>query len=299
MAIFKSESLNENNISFQIKSFIKDNKGQPLHINRCIFLDVETVTRHKTWKEFEENEPDLATSFIKNKAKNWLEFRDTEMARINKMRVEGTQPVPYDISYLDHEYLYHLRAGLFPEYNKIVCISLCYTLLDKATEKEITKTISFAGEDEFELLKNFSIIFSGIVSQVQTSTKKQPYVVGHNILLFDLPVIYKRMIMNNLLPHYLIHADQVKPWEKFAVDTRNIWKAGDRNGDASLNTVCYALGVTSSKDGEHNMDGSQVGKEYHQEKNIEGIAHYCEEDVEVLHKIFTIYSNLKSYTFNK
>jgi predicted PolB exonuclease-like 3'-5' exonuclease len=290
MPIFDRSTLPDRFISEATASFIRDNRGNPLKIEDCIFLDTETVPRYKTWKEFQENEPLMAESFIKNKAKNWLEFRDTEMARISKMKEEEIQPVPYDICTEDHEYLYHLRAGLFPEYNKIVCISILYY------ENGKQKILSFAGDDEKQLLIDFSIIFSGIVQRIQ-SRKKQPYVVGHNILLFDLPVLYKRMIVNGILPPSLIHADQVKPWEKFAVDTRNIWKAGDKNGDASLDTVCNALGIKSSKAGEHNMDGSKVALEYYEKGNISGIAMYCEEDVEVLAKIFLIYSKLTSYTF--
>lgn len=291
MAVFNTNSINSKNVNITTTGFIRDNKGAILNENCCIFLDIETVSGHKTWNEFQKKQPELAQSFKKNKTENWLAFRDTELGRIENMQKNNIQPVPYDICTEDWEYLYHLRSGLFPEYNKIVCISLLYF---KQGEKKI---ISFANSNEEQLLIDFSIVFSGIEQQIIKETKKQPYVVGHNILLFDLPVLYKRLIMHNILPPSLIHADQVKPWEKFAVDTRNIWKAGDKNGDASLDTVCHALGIVSSKSGNHNMDGSKVAIEYYQNDNLEGIVQYCEEDVSVLHQIFTKLQNLKAYTF--
>lgn len=272
------------------KSFLRDVKGNPLSLEQCIFLDCETVSRYKTWKDFETNEPDMAQSFIKNKCFNWLEFRDNELKNIRNLQESGEQPVPYDTCTEDHEYLYHLRSGLFPEYNKIVTISIQYVSKGK------TKTISFASHNEKELLEDFCIALSGIVQSI-AKTKRQPYIVGHNVLLFDIPVIYKRMIVNDIYPPAIIHADQTKPWEKFVSDTRNIWKAGDKNGDASLNTVCYALNIKSSKDGNHGMEGSQVGVEYWQNDNLEGIVQYCEEDVDVLRQIFEKYSTLKCYTF--
>lgn len=286
--IFNPKSLNSDKIVEKKEAFIRTNGGSVLEKEYCIFLDVETVPRYKTWKDFEECEPHLAKSFIENKAKNWLEFRDTEMARINKMKENGAQPVPYDTCTEDYEYLYQLRAGLFPEYNKIICISIAYY---KNGER---KVLSFVDHNEKELLKNFVIVLDGIVK----SKKSQLYIVGHNVLLFDLPVLYKRMIVNGILPPYLIHKDQTKPWEKFAVDTRNIWKAGDKNGDATLNTMCYALGVKSPKDGDHNMDGSKVAVYYYTTGDLKIIAEYCEEDVVALCDVFDIYSNLTRYSFN-
>ena len=68
-----------------------------------------------------------------------------------------------------------------------------------------------------------------------------------------------------------------KPWElEHFMDTLNLWKFGDYKNYTSLKLLMELFGLPSPKE---DIDGSQVGNVYWQEKNIERIVRYCERDV--------------------
>ena len=55
-----------------------------------------------------------------------------------------------------------------------------------------------------------------------------------------------------------------------------LWKFGDYKSYTSLRLLASVLDFPSPKS---DIDGSEVGRVYWEEKDLERIAHYCEKDV--------------------
>ena len=104
--------------------------------------------------------------------------------------------------------------------------------------------------------------------------------IGHNILDFDFPFIFKRSIILGIKPS--------KKDLSFAryrnspiYDTMRVWDHWGRNS-TGLDVLAKALGLPTSKDV---MDGSQVGT-YYREGRIEEICTYCKKDVALTREVY-------------
>lgn len=101
--------------------------------------------------------------------------------------------------------------------------------------------------------------------------------VGHNILGFDIPLVYHRGIIHGLRNHnFHMHH---KPWEGKVFDTMIEW-AGYRDR-ISLDRLCKILGIPGKGD----IDGSMVSELYDAGKTDE-IRKYCASDVEIVRHIY-------------
>ena len=97
--------------------------------------------------------------------------------------------------------------------------------------------------------------------------------VGHNLIKFDLPYIWRRSkILGIQVPAYLPPPSELKPWSTNVFDTMVAW-AGPQ-GSISLDKLCRVLGI----EGKGGMDGSNVYKYYKDGRQAE-IDAYCMEDV--------------------
>ena len=68
-----------------------------------------------------------------------------------------------------------------------------------------------------------------------------------------------------------------KPWETVhLVDTMDMWRFGDYKNFTSLSLLANVLGIPTPKD---DIDGSQVGRVYWEDKDLQRISVYCEKDV--------------------
>jgi len=103
--------------------------------------------------------------------------------------------------------------------------------------------------------------------------------VGHNILGFDLPFIYKRSVILGVKPSVNLSLAKFRSFPIF--DTQKEWSKWADNG-ASLDTVAKVLGFPTSKD---KMDGSMVWP-YFKEGRLDEICEYCMKDVEVNRKVY-------------
>jgi len=103
---------------------------------------------------------------------------------------------------------------------------------------------------------------------------------GHNLKNFDIPMLAKRMIINNLMPPSILPSYDTKPWEIKAIDTKEIWQYGSYSSIGSLDLLCSSLDIPTSKDGE--ITGDKVHHAYWEERKLNEIAEYCEKDVLVL-----------------
>jgi DNA polymerase elongation subunit (family B) len=143
---------------------------------------------------------------------------------------------------------------------------------------------SIAGDDEVETLS----IFTDLCTKLYQNNPLFQF-AGHNIREFDIPYIGRRMLINQLpLPPYLKIQDK-KPWELKMVDTMNWWKFGDHKNYVSLHLLATVLGIPTSKT---DIDGSMVQDVYYQEKDLQRIINYCQQDVVVTANIVLRFHNL-------
>lgn len=162
---------------------------------------------------------------------------------------------------------FYERAGIWAEFGKIICISVGYFTI-KGDVRHFRVT-SFFG-DETKILKDFSNLLDNHFGQ------PQHVLCGHNAKEFDFPFIARRMIINGIQIPQKLNLFGKKPWEVPHLDTLELWKFGDYKHYTSLKLLTNVLGIPSPKD---DIDGSEVGKVYYEEKNIDRIITYCEKDV--------------------
>ncbi len=76
---------------------------------------------------------------------------------------------------------------------------------------------------------------------------------GHNLKEFDIPFLYRRLIVNGLaIPSFLDFQNR-KPWETNLVDTFQYWRFGDYKNYTSLQLLAAVPNISSPKD---DIDGS-------------------------------------------
>lgn len=157
------------------------------------------------------------------------------------------------------------KAGLHAEYGKIICASFGY--FDSNMEFKIN---SYYGDDEVGILKS-------CLGVINNADKKGFYLGGHSIERFDVPFLWKRMLINEITPPNLINVWNSKPWEMKFFDVAKMWGGGSwKEGFTSLDTMSAVLGIKSPKT---DLKGSMVHNSYWNCGGIESIKTYCEGDV--------------------
>jgi len=217
-------------------------------LKNCLFFDVETASGSKDLKSLHQENPRLA--------KLW------------ERRVKYYKSYP-DYADATSDQIYLDKAGLEPEFSRIVCISFA-TINDDGTYR----FISFYGEDEFDILQKTKKVF-------QNCMQKNMKLAGHNIKGFDVPCIGKRMLINGIYPPANLVVWDKKPWDIPYFDTSEIFAFGSWSQQKylSLDLLSCSLGVESPKE---DIDGSQVNKTYWEDQDVERIKTYCEKDVETV-----------------
>lgn len=108
--------------------------------------------------------------------------------------------------------------------------------------------------------------------------------VGHNIMEFDLPFIYKRSIIHKIKPaarHLNLSFARYRSDPIF--DTMKEWNKWALRPSISLDKLAKVLGLPTSKDG--GIDGSKVYDAYLKGK-YDQICQYCKGDVELTRKVY-------------
>lgn len=217
-----------------------------LNLENVLCLDIETVPQYPSFDELPADAQKL-----------WIR----KAAALKKD--EG----------VDETMIYD-RAGIYAEFGKIICISVGFMTTQDGVRTFRLK--SFFGEDEKDLLTAFANLLQQIHEQRATRRRTPMVLCGHNAREFDFPYLCRRMVVNSIpLPPQLDISGK-KPWEITHLDTMELWKFGDFKNYTPLNLLAYILGIPSPKD---DIDGSQVGHVYWQEKNLERIVTYCQKDV--------------------
>lgn len=224
-------------------------------INKVLFMDIETVPQYETFAEAPEILRHLFVQKFKNKISEVKDIIDTDGI---------------------WEEMWNLKAPLFAEFGKIVCISIGMIYNGKFAAK------SFSSENELELLTKF--ISGKTLERFNDTSGKNSFICVYNGEIFDLPFVAKRLIINGLnIPKTFLFPN-LKPWERnFIIDIKNIWKWDVYDGSISLGLLGCALGLEIHKD---EMDGSMVKDVYYVEKDIKKISDYCEKDITLLYKVY-------------
>jgi predicted PolB exonuclease-like 3'-5' exonuclease len=227
-------------------------------LDKILFIDIETVGIEADYPTLEKKNPKLAELF--SNYESWFKKRFPEDADVT----------------LDQ--LFQTRTALVPEFARIVTV--CLGIVDSTGK---FKTTVFSDENERSLLIELrkTLFKCGELGY---------FLCGHNVKNFDIPMMAKRMIINNILPPKIFPTYDTKPWEVKAIDTRDVWQYGQYASISTLDLMCGVMGVESSKSDE--MDGSRVHEVFYKEKNIDKINTYCEKDVKVLYEVVKKLQNL-------
>jgi len=228
-------------------------------LTKILFIDIETVGVSSNYENFKKDYPELNFQFINYL--DWFQKRFPEDANkpISEMFVN--------------------KSALVPEFNRIVCVSVAF--MNKKGEVKIE---SHNDVDEKKLLL-------GVQKILHKVGELGFYLCGHNVKVFDIPVLAKRMIINGILPPKILPGHDTKPWEIKALDTKELWQYGGYGSIASLELMCVCLGVPSPKTME--VTGNKVHDAFWTKKDYEGIKNYCEADVLSLINVIKKLNQLK------
>jgi hypothetical protein len=105
-------------------------------------------------------------------------------------------------------------------------------------------------------------------------------IVGHNILGFDLPYIFQRCLVNNIVGAPFVNLSEYSP--RAVYDTMVRWWLGARNR-VSLDDLAWVLGLQSSKTDE--VEGSRIFELY-QAGRLAEIREYNLNDVRLTRKVY-------------
>jgi len=209
-------------------------------IEKILFLDIETVPIVYNYADLNESTRDLWD-------KKW---------QFNK-EVTGEQQ--------------YVKAGIYAEFAKVVCIGLGFYNQGKFRVKTI------ASEHEPEILEQFSDLLK------QHFNTASHLLCAHNGKEFDFPFLCRRFLINNFPLPKTLQLQGLKPWNVNHIDTMDLWKFGDVKNFSSLNLLAHVFGIPSPKD---DMDGSQVGKTFYEDKDLKKIETYCKKDVITLARVY-------------
>jgi hypothetical protein len=226
---------------------------------KVLFLDIETVCGKATYADLDDTFKYLWSLKAPGVLKRYgEELTEEELAH----------------SYVD-------KAAIYAEFGKIVCISVGAVYRDKDKRLKI-RLKSFANRDEKILLEEFN----AMLDQYYPNVERQ-FICGHNIKEFDVPYMCRRIVTNQLPLPKMLQITGKKPWQlDHLLDTMELWKFGDYKSYTSLKLLAGVLGFPTPKD---DIDGSQVGRVFWEDDDLERIATYCEKDVLATAQLFFRY----------
>jgi len=226
-----------------------------------LFLDIETAPAVAEFDELSDEMQEL-----------WgLKCRSL-------LKRQSDQEVEHD----EMEYLFKERAGIYSEFGKIICISVGFLTRQPDSSEPILRLKSFSNHVEAALIDDFDDLLNRHFNNPDKFA-----ICGHNIKEFDIPYICRRMVVHQMPFPKLLDLEGKKPWETLhLLDTMEMWKFGDRKNYTSLKVLAALLNFPSPKD---DIDGSQVGRVYWDENDVDRISFYCEKDVLATIQLFLRY----------
>lgn len=233
-------------------------------IQKMVFFDLETASTCASLDELNDLNPKMAELWSKR-----CEYLRTRFEENREM---------------SDEQLYEARAGLTPEFSRIVCASFGRISFQN---DDITGTVptlvmkSYASFKEVEILAGLQKVFTSFAAYK---------FVGHNIKRFDVPMMCKRILMSGEPLPKGLQIQNLKPWEMPFIDTSELWSFGAwQEGFSSLELLATSLGLDTPKD---DIRGDEVGSVFWKERDLARITQYCEKDVLATAQIILKLSNL-------
>lgn len=238
-------------------------------LRKIIVLDIETTSNYENYEDFCRARPG-EIKFWERKAavcrKDFAELRD---------KTDGE--------------IYKQYAAVYPEFGRIVCISVGQVKFDEDDNPQFLKR-SFYGENEKENVENFMKFITAVFNKIPDIK-----ILGHDIKRFDMPYILKKsLIMGIHIPHKLKLHD-IKPWENCLLDTIEIWKCGSWGAGVSLEHLTFMLGVSNPKDAEvsSNEEYGGVARAFWNGM-LEELKEYCEDDIRATMDVLLKFSHQKT-----
>jgi len=228
---------------------------EPNFIKNILFLDIETVRGKKDFEELSET-----------MQKMWF-----HKAKSIKTEEE-----------LSEKEKYLERAAIYSEFGQVVTIS--FGMIRWENGEAHLRVKSFFGEDESEVLKDFKKLLD---EDLKAFPKLQ--LCAHNGKEFDFPYLSRRFLINQIPLPKILQTQGKKPWEVQHLDTMELWKFGDWKNFTKLELLCEVFGIPTPKG---DIDGSQVGEVFWEEKDVERITRYCEKDVLAIAQLYLKYAIL-------
>jgi len=111
------------------------------------------------------------------------------------------------------------------------------------------------------------------------SSGTRPCFIGHNVVGFDFPFVWKRAIVHGIRPP-LWFPRNPKPWGETVIDTMTLWDSTQRAG-GSMDKLCRVLGIPGKGD----ISGADVWPMV-EAGDIDAVAEYCKADVQRTREMF-------------
>ena len=217
-------------------------------MKNLLFIDIETVSQTNNYNELPER---MKTQWS----------RKTAFLRKDEEQTD--------------EDIYHERAAIYAEFGKVIVIGVGFFVKNENDEFTL-RVKALKGDNELKLLEDFVEVLTHFKSD-------DLQLCAHNGKEFDFPYLCRRMLVNGIKLPYVLNTSGKKPWEVNHLDTMQMWKFGDYKHYTSLDLLASIFEIESSKTG---IDGSQVGRVYHEENGLTEIAEYCMRDVAVTAQLY-------------
>ncbi len=152
----------------------------------------------------------------------------------------------------------HHRTALDANFGRVFCVGLLP--LDEGNNP--LEIVTLFGNDEVALLRRF---------WKEMGKWKDPYLITHNGLHFDLPFLWKRSVINSVRPTTEFKLARYRT--DFGFDTMAVWANWEPRAGTKLDSLAAVLGV-----GRKSGSGSAVYELWKSGK-YRAIAEYCADDV--------------------
>ena len=224
-----------------------------IKLDKVIFIDIETVSQESEHKKL---------------SKKWKELWDKKSTYLRSEEEDAAD-------------VYN-KAGIYAEFGKVICISI--GIYREFKDNRVFRVKSFYGKDEKTILKQFCDLFK------KSFQSTDVLLCAHNGKEFDFPFLSRRILINNLQLPYALDTAGRKPWEVQHLDTLQLWKFGDYKHYTSLALLCELFKIKSPK---NDMEGSDVGRVFWEENDLERIAKYCQDDTLAVAQLTLAYKGMK------
>lgn len=220
-----------------------------------IFLDIETLPTVEENRRFVEKKLDKSL------------FRRGEILSAD--------------DYAERAEFYFRETALSGSLGRLLCIGLMIDIDGQAQKSCVCGQDKETGEfhlDEARTLRQFWNYLNRINFNPNTD-----WIVGHNILSFDLPFLYQRSMICDVKPTRRLL--EGKPWElaNYIYDTMQAWQMGKCRDFVSLDELALAFGLKSPKAGA--VNGENLFEAFLSGRHSE-IREYCLADVGCVRELY-------------